>query len=297
MCMLCVVPPNVIPSREKLENSALNNPHGFGFAIVIPSEKRIHAERTMNADTSIKRFIEMRTKYPEGYAMWHARYATHGSQTVENCHPFRVGGDRKTYLAHNGILPVLEDESDRSDTRIFAEDIIPAMGGIHALDNDQVWNILEDFTTGSKVCILTVDPVAERQMYLLHDEKGWRDDSGVWWSNNTCYIDYGYTWNKKDSWTSNKELALLTSDEKEEWLECEVCESYIDKQTALAMGYSLDMCEICGSCYGCKAFVDSCLCYKNEKPSKHPSGATWSYSGKEGYTTANDSFGYGGWQW
>ena len=69
MCMLCVVPPNVIPSREKLENSALNNPHGFGFAIVIPSEKRIHVERTMNADTSIARFIKMRGIYPEGYAM------------------------------------------------------------------------------------------------------------------------------------------------------------------------------------------------------------------------------------
>ena len=66
MCMLCVIPPNVIPSREKLENSALNNPHGFGFAIVVPSENRIHSERTMNADTSINRFLEMRAKYPEG---------------------------------------------------------------------------------------------------------------------------------------------------------------------------------------------------------------------------------------
>lgn len=290
MCMLCVVPPNVMPSREKLENSALNNPHGFGFAIVIPSEKRIHAERTMNADTSISRFLEMRAKYPEGYAMWHARYATHGSQSVDNCHPFRVGGDRKTYLAHNGILPVLEDDSDRSDTRIFAEDMIPAIGGIHALDNDQVWNMLEDFTNGSKVCILTVDPVAERQMYLLHDEKGWRDDSGVWWSNTTCYLDYGY------SWTSKKSLAPLVADDKEEWLECSVCESYIDKSTAVSMGYSLDFCEICASCYGCKDFVDNCLCYKNELPSKYQNGATWTYNGKEGFKSSESSFGYGGWQ-
>jgi hypothetical protein len=57
MCMLCVIPPNVIPSRDKLEASALNNPHGFGFAIIIPSENRIHSERTMNADTSINRFL------------------------------------------------------------------------------------------------------------------------------------------------------------------------------------------------------------------------------------------------
>lgn len=164
MCMLCVIPPNVIPSREKLENSALNNPHGFGFAIVVPSENRIHSERTMNADTSINRFIEMRTKYPEGYAMWHARLATHGSTTVDNCHPFKVGHDERTYLAHNGILPIIEPQGDlRSDTRIFAEDLLPAIGGVSALDNDQVFNLMEDFTSGSKVAILTVDPRAEAQ--------------------------------------------------------------------------------------------------------------------------------------
>ena len=106
MCMLCVAAPGLVPDREKLENSALNNPHGFGWAIAIPSENRILQERTMNADDSINRFLEMRSYYPEGYAMWHARYATHGSKTVENCHPFAVGNDERTYLAHNGILDI-----------------------------------------------------------------------------------------------------------------------------------------------------------------------------------------------
>ena len=182
MCMLCLVPPNVIPSREKLENSALNNPHGFGFAIVIPSENRIHAERTMNPDTSINRFIEMRTKYLEGYAMWHARLATHGSMTVDNCHPFKVGGDERTYLAHNGILPIVEPTGDtRSDTRIFAEDLLPAIGGVSALDNPQVMN-------------LTVDTRADYQAYLIHESKGTKDNSGVWWSNDSCYLPSSRNW-------------------------------------------------------------------------------------------------------
>lgn len=279
MCMLCVVPPNVMPSREKLENSALNNPHGFGFAIVIPSEKRIHAERTMNADTSINRFLEMRGKYPEGYAMWHARFATHGSTSVENCHPFRVGGDRKTYLAHNGILPVLEDNSDRSDTRIFAEDMIPSMGGVHALDNPQILNMLEDFTTGSKVCILTVDPVANKQMYLLHEDKGWHDETGVWWSNTTCNLDYSYGYKA----TSKTSLSHFYKDDASEWLECESCESYIDKKTALEFGYSLDFCEVCGSCYGCSSYLDDCLCYNKDKGKFAMSGVEgWSGKGYQG---------------
>lgn len=286
MCMLCVVPPNVMPDRAKLENSALNNPHGFGFAIVIPSENRIHAERTMDADSSINKFLEMRKRHPEGYAMWHARYATHGSRVVDNCHPFRVNGDRKTYLAHNGILPVLEDDSDRSDTRIFAEDVIPAMGGLKALDNEQVWNILEDFTTGSKVCILTVDPVASRQMYLLHEEKGNIDSSGVWWSNDSCYLDYGFSSSYKAKPALSVASSYLDKDTKD-WLECEVCESYISKQDAKAHGYSEDYCEACGSCYGCAAFVDACLCYKGGAD-KYKDGAKWSYSGAEGWK---------GWDW
>lgn len=272
MCMLCVVPPNVIPSREKLENSALNNPHGFGFAIVIPKEKRIHAERTMNADTSINRFIEMRSKYPEGYALWHARFATHGSTTIENCHPFRVGGDRKTYLAHNGVMPVLEDKTDRSDTRIFAEDIIPAIGGVSALDNEQVWNILEDFTTGSKVCVLTVDPVAKHQMYLMHPEKGAYDTTGVWWSNDSCFLDYGY-----GSWKANRSYDFLKTDDGVEWLECDICDTYIERKVAQDLGTD-SYCENCGSCYMCKSFIDSCMCYQGSGKtleSKNNAWTTW----------------------
>jgi len=268
MCMLCVVPPNVIPSREKLENSALNNPHGFGFAIVIPSEKRIHAERTMNADTSINRFIEMRSKYPEGYALWHARFATHGTTTVDNCHPFKVGNDNQTYLAHNGVLPIIEPKGDnRSDTRIFAEDLLPAIGGVASLDNEQVQNLIEDFTTGSKVCILTVDPRAQYQCYLFHKEKGWEDESNVWWSNDSCFLPKPYTytptsWDKHDYGSKWKSVQPLDFSSEVIFYECSVCELSVTEEDLLEMGYGDDYCPQCGSCYDCKTYMSDCLCYK-----------------------------------
>ena len=145
MCMLCVVPPNVIPNLDYMDEAAYNNPHGFGFAIAVPSEQRIIVEKHMDATTNILRFIELRTQYPQGYAMWHARYATHGAKTVDNCHPFQVGHDARTYLAHNGILDVhIPKTDDRSDTRVFAEELLPAIGGVTALDNEWVWDMMEE---------------------------------------------------------------------------------------------------------------------------------------------------------
>lgn len=278
MCMLCVIPPNVIPSRDKLEASALNNPHGFGFAIIIPSENRIHSERTMNADTSINRFLEMRAKYPEGYATWHARLATHGTTTVDNCHPFKVGHDERTYLAHNGILPIIEPQGDtRSDTRIFAEDLLPAIGGVSALDNPQVYNLIEDFTSGSKVVVLTVDPRAEHQCYLIHENKGKVDASGVWWSNDSCYLD-----SYSRMWTSANPLdfGLSVKDDEEIWAYCEVCDTSIVDEPEKAKDY----CPTCGCCFMCMTYMTDCMCYQGK--STNTSNNWW-----------NKSDFQGGWGW
>lgn len=271
MCMLCVIPPHTTPTRDRLENSALNNPHGFGFAIAIPSENRILVEHTMDADESINRFLEARAQYPEGYAMWHARLATHGSTTLDNCHPFRVGKDNLTYLAHNGIIPVIETDAYRSDTRIFAEDVLPAMGGVSVLDNEQAWNVLEDFTSGSKVCVITLNPAAKQQMYLLHAGKGWHDETGVWWSNDGCKIagsrtyDYSSYYSSRDYdwWSYGTTEKNATTNNVIGYNDdgCSVCDSdFVSKR--------LQLCSNCYSCQKCFMMYDECKCtgaYKQER--------------------------------
>jgi glutamine amidotransferase len=278
--MLCVIPPNTIPSRDKLENSALNNPHGFGYAIAVPKEARIHTFRTMNADECINKFYEDRARYADGYAIWHARYATHGSTTLDNCHPFQVGKDEQTYLAHNGIINVIENPQEkRSDTRIFAEDLLPAIGGVRSLDNPQVWNMLEDFTTGSKVAVLTVNPKAKHQLYLLHEEKGLTDTDKVWWSNNTCYLTSWYQ-------SGLSAVAGMVEVDEEEWLMCGVCDEVADYWDALSQG-SQDYCWKCGSCYECRSLKESCLCYNKSEYEKAYDYHT--------YTEKYNTDKYGGW--
>lgn len=263
MCMLCVVPPNVLPSRDKLTYSAINNPDGFGFAIVISSEKRILVEHTMNADEAVNRFLEMRAKYPDDYALWHARYATHGTTNLNNCHPFYVV-DEQTVLAHNGVLSVDIPVGDtRSDTRIFTEEVLAKVGGVKALDNPHVYNMIEEYTAGSKLCVLTVDPRADYQMYLIHADKGKEDESKVWWSNDTCNADYGYS-----RWTPSKAYESFygaydyaMADQIQGVYQCVACFANIDEDRLEANG----ACPFCLVCQWCDMHTDMCMCYKPTK--------------------------------
>jgi len=273
MCMLCVVPPGVMPDKEKLEASALNNPHGFGFSIVIPEENRILRERTMDADESIARFIKMKKKYTTGWSMWHARYATHGSRNVVNCHPFLVGNDEKTHLGHNGVLDIkIPAKDDRSDTRVFADDLLPAIGGVAALDNPLIWDMLEDYTSGSKICVLTVDPVAQYQMYVLNAHLGTEDKHGVWWSNNSCYLTPMSSYKPKPrsmvtgGWVADKELDFFPTDKKGKPLaknknglvECPNCAAESDEESMLELE---NTCHWCMYCFDCKSQYVDCNCY------------------------------------
>ena len=286
MCLLVVCKPNATPKREELTQGACSNPHGYGFAIVVGD--KIITERSMSAKKSIKRFLELREQYPEGYAMWHARYATHGVKNEANCHPFQVGGDPLSYVAHNGVLDTFIESGDkRSDTRVFAEDTLPKIGGVSALNDENIYRMVESWATGSKIAVLSVNPAAQYQLYLINEKSGHWDDNGVWWSNNgykkpvyapisyaTTYIggtpvdpitDDGYYTEDKEFWEKQeKYMALYDSDEVLIDL-CPVCEALVD------VDKSIEYCEFCESCMSCYSSVVDCDCY-DPKRKAHTKG-------------------------
>ncbi len=253
----------------------------------------------MDAKTSIDRFLELRAQYPESYAMWHARIATHGAQNVDNCHPFIVGGDERTYLAHNGVLNVpMAKGEHRSDTRVFAEDVLPAMGGVKAFDNDGVWEIIHDWAGSNKLCILTIDPEAGANIYLVNEKKGEWDKDQVWWSNGYHrpkpvyeYVDWqtgsdywkNKVWDKKtnryitieDEPLKEIESPLKVVPDLDEVVVCEVCKESTDTKI------DSFFCEICRSCLDCELSVFDCLCFQSSEWDKryeafHEFGA-WNY--------------------
>ena len=262
MCLLVVCNPNSTPSKDNLKMGACSNPHGFGFAI--DTGDGIISERSMSAKKSIARFLELREQYPNGYAMWHARYATHGVKNELNCHPFKVVGEHDTYLAHNGVLDIHIPKDDRrSDTRIMAEELLPRLGGVSALDDDYVYDMISSWASGSKVVVMTNDPSAQYKIYIINESAGSWDDKGIWWSN-TSYKpivstprteSYSHTYGLYEPSVYDIVVAQESNGFEDNTFECPNCNALID------LWESELYCLICECCFDCSAQFLDCLCY------------------------------------
>lgn len=182
MCLLSVYPPEVMPDEKMLTEAAKRNPHGFGFALVTVRASLITG-RGMDASKVIAEFLEARDQNPAGAAMFHCRWATSGTRNVDNCHPFQVGRDRKTVLAHNGILFKPDTSEDRSDTHIFAAEIMPT--SYRAFDRPAVRARLEKALGSSKVALLTINRRYRHPYYIFNEKEGHWHQEGSWQSNHT----------------------------------------------------------------------------------------------------------------
>lgn len=201
MCLLTLMPENTTMSYENARKAAINNPDGFGFAI--HSQEKIMTDHDMDFEKLWQRFTDAR-KTMSGPALFHFRIATHGATNIDNCHPFQIGDDPQSFIAHNGILPLtMPVQQTRSDTRLFAELVLPACGGVARLDDDIFFKDLEHWASGNKMVVMTINPDAKYDWYIINEPEGhWTD--GVWYSNSsyrwvytTYATSYGTTYTRR----------------------------------------------------------------------------------------------------
>lgn len=248
MCLLTFIPASVAPDPAALRHGAEANPHGHGFAVI--AGPVIVTGHGMNADEVIDLFARVRAQHPRGPALFHSRYATHGIRTVDNCHPFPLGGDKRTVLAHNGVLPkrVHPGPYDwRSDTRIAAEDYLPRQP-FGSIDTHKGFRGLESWLGSSKLLILTVDPAFDQQVYLLNESKGqW--DNGIWYSNSS-YL----TWSQR--YPTRRRSA------------CRGCETVDEYRVGR-------YCTTCGWCFACGNRFPHCECRRPRPRSTRHRASKW----------------------
>lgn len=248
MCLLTYLPAGVLPDTAALLNGTDTNRDGHGFAIV--AGDRLLIERGMDGEQVIAAFERTRRSHPDGPALFHSRYATHGVTDLDNCHPFHVGRDMRTVIAHNGILPATVQPrrgDPRSDTRYAAEVHLPRVGGLH-LRRTRL-RLERWMTPFNKMVLLTVDRRFKQQGFILNESSGiW--DGGIWYSNDDYQPPPTSAW-----WTARY------GDTLPDWLEtiagperCPYCGTPVD--------VDLDVeCRCCGWCFDCGAPPSVCGCY------------------------------------
>jgi glutamine amidotransferase len=266
MCLLMVANPNAMPTDDQLTCACANNPDGFGYAV--HTGKTIITGRGMNHNDVIDRFLTTREKHMNGWAMFHARFTTHGETVKENCHPFRVGGSTETILAHNGILSNVKIPTGdkRSDTRVFAEDLLPAR--LNILDSKKKFKKLEKWAGGSKVAVFTTDRRLQKAVYIINEKLGTWDNEGIWWSNSSYQQSY-YTYPKAppNRWIPAYDIAngtakyVIDGNDITEFVEdgmaCSFCGHFFAESD-----YHHGYCQTCWVCLECQDFEESCMCYR-----------------------------------
>lgn len=102
-----------------LEEAYYSNPDGIGVVYVHPKTGCWDSWRSVRCGwKSIAKRIKWLDANTQQWAI-HFRYATAGSKTIENAHPFTVADN--VLLMHNGVLSGVHERDDKSDTRQLAE--------------------------------------------------------------------------------------------------------------------------------------------------------------------------------
>lgn len=106
----------------------------------------------------------------------HFRWATAGSVSKRNCHPFPLGGG--AYMMHNGVLPYTPSKKDRSDTWAFAQ----MLRHIGIGKFDHVEDMLKEATRGSRMLYALPDGSLRYSGDWVHKPEGYYSNSRCFWT-------------------------------------------------------------------------------------------------------------------
>lgn len=259
MCLAIYQPAKNQISESNLYEGFRNNPDGAGF-MYFDENGALQLFKSMHYEEFIDAYEKAWALHGQ-YSPFsiHFRWATHGTKDISNVHPFRL--NEHVGVLHNGIIDCIITDKKMSDTAAFVRDYLGSLPE-NWYDSEFLVDMVEDFTRGSKLVIMTNQPGAEYCAYIINEKLGhW--DNKVWYSNNSYSCSRSsVVAGKLVPWKRAQDSAAVFEDEHLAAdlgiSTCELCaeESVLD-----------DVCYTCESCQRCLMTEAECMCYG--QPSLH----------------------------
>ena len=257
MCLAIFQPAGKQIDPEHLYNGWVNNPDGAGL-IYFDENWKLQQYKTLKWEKFSRMYEQLWEQYgaKSPFAI-HFRWATHGSKTIENVHPFRVSDS--SMLIHNGVIDCHIPDKKMSDTAAFARDYLGALPELW-FDSKQLFHMVEDFCVGSKLVVMTDHPDAEYCAYIVNQKNGiWHDD-GIWYSNS------GFQSSRQKMFFGSKAVSKYTDEDLVDDLDAmdvEVC------QLCRVEAVFDDVCYECETCQRCMEDESCCECTGAYQPQLH----------------------------
>lgn len=104
----------VLNTKGLLQSIVDSNPDGVGVMFAADDGAPTAVKLLSGKEDTVGAWLEEVLPDDDRLVGFHARFTTHGADTLDNCHPYAVDGG---YLLHNGVLSIGNDlDSQRSDT-------------------------------------------------------------------------------------------------------------------------------------------------------------------------------------
>lgn len=246
MCIIIVVPPGQVPDYENLLQATYENEDGSGWMMRTPQGIEI-VRSAKSIDHVVSTFWEARKRWPNSWAVWHSRLATHGYIDDANTHPFIVPGTHWA-MVHNGILPLSDGpfRSDRSDSRIFAEDHLPTQtwAELKAGKKD-----IEHWLMGDKVVLMSGRKEKGGPVIIFNEDRGKWDADNCWYSHPLYWPKYralspslSKMLDEDDEYAEFWEQQDMTEDDLEKLADAEEVDIYAD-----VFADEKDICDACAA--------------------------------------------------
>lgn len=208
MCLLSCKPTEVQWNIEHLKQGIKQNRDGWGL-MGIKEGKLWWSKGFTEAELE-----EALPFYQDLEALFHARWATHGTKTRDQIHPYGVVDD--IYMAHNGVFDIKITDETKSDTWHMAQELA-LMGRkslVYRLTKSRFW--LD--TYGKQIGTNKVAFISPAFGTVIVNKHLGHDVDGVWMSNSSYKSYYWDKGGKSVESTTTLHDHFLVEDMLESWM-------------------------------------------------------------------------------